>query len=205
VNAFYNARANEIVFPAGILQPPFFDAAADDPVNYGAIGMVIGHEITHGFDDRGRRFDADGNMKDWWTAEDAKRYEARAALVVRQFDAFTGVEGVKVNGKLTLGENISDLGGLKIAYLAMQKALQGAKREPIDGLTAEQRFFISYAQSWRSSVRPEQERLLLQTDSHSPPRFRVRAPLENMPEFARAFACDPAKALRAEADRVNIW
>ena len=205
VNAFYNARANEIVFPAGILQPPFFDAKADDAVNYGAIGMVIGHEITHGFDDRGRRFDAVGNLRDWWTEDDAKRYVARAALVVKQFDAFVGVEGVHVNGKLTLGENISDLGGLKIAYTAMQKALEGTARAPIDGLTPEQRFFISYAQGWRSKMRPEQELIYLKTDGHSPPRFRVRGPLENMPEFARAFSCDVAKTLRADNERVNIW
>ncbi|QJR11404.1 Neutral endopeptidase [Usitatibacter rugosus] len=205
VNAFYNARANEIVFPAGILQPPFFDAKADDAVNYGAIGMVIGHEITHGFDDRGRRFDSIGNLRDWWTADDAKRYEARASMVVKQFDAFVGVEGVHVNGKLTLGENISDLGGLKIAYTAMQKALEGTARAPIDGLTPEQRFFISYAQGWRSKMRPEQELIYLKTDGHSPPRFRVRGPLENMPEFARAFSCDTAKTLRADNERVNIW
>jgi predicted metalloendopeptidase len=205
VNAYYNARLNEIVFPAGILQPPFFDAAADDAANYGAIGMVIGHEITHGFDDRGRRFDAKGNQRDWWTPEDERRYLERAARVERQFSAYEGVEGVKVNGKLTLGENISDLGGLKIAYLALKKALEKNPQGPIEGFTAEQRFFIAYAQSWRSRYRPELERQLLQTDGHSPPRFRVKGPLENMPEFAGAFSCDPAKALRAEADRVNIW
>jgi putative endopeptidase len=205
VNAFYNPRANEIAFPAGILQPPFFDAAADDAVNYGAIGMVIGHEITHGFDDSGRKFDAQGNLKDWWSAEDARRYEERAQRVVKQFDAFEGVEGLKVNGKLTLGENISDLGGLKIAYLALQKALEGKPRTPVDGLSPEQRFFLSYAQSWRSTMRPEQERLFLQTDGHSPPRYRVRGPLENMPEFATAFGCDASRTLRPESERANIW
>ncbi|APV50852.1 hypothetical protein BWI17_14850 [Betaproteobacteria bacterium GR16-43] len=205
VNAFYNSRANEIIFPAGILQPPFFDAKADDAVNYGGIGMVIGHEITHGFDNNGRRFDAKGNLRDWWTAEDQARYLERAARVERQFDGFTGVDGIKVNGKLTLGENISDLGGLKIAYVALQKALEGTPRAPIDGLTPEQRFFASFAQGWRSKARPEQERIYLLTDGHALPRFRVRGTLENLPEFARAFSCDPAKTLRAESERANIW
>jgi predicted metalloendopeptidase len=205
VNAYYNPRLNEIVFPAGILQPPLFDAKADDALNYGGIGMVIGHEITHGFDDRGRRYDARGNLRDWWTPDDERRYLERAKLVEAQFNAYEGVEGMKVNGKLTLGENISDLGGLKMAYLALQKALSGKPRDAIQGFTPDQRFFLSYAQIWRSRYRPEQERLLLLTNSHSPPRFRVQGPLANMPEFARAFACDPAKALRAERERVNIW
>jgi predicted metalloendopeptidase len=205
VNAYYNGRLNEIVFPAGILKPPFFDPMADDAVNYGGIGMVIGHEITHGFDDRGRRFDAKGNLRDWWTSEDARRYIERARRVEEQYNGFVGVEGTRVNGKLTLGENISDLGGLKIAYLALQKA-QGAKpAEPIQGLTADQRFFLSYATIWRSQVRTEQERVYLQTDGHSPPRFRVAGPLANMTEFARAFSCDPVKTLRAEGERVNLW
>jgi putative endopeptidase len=205
VNAYYDARKNEIVFPAGILQPPFFDAKADDALNYGGIGMVIGHEITHGFDDSGRKFDARGNMADWWTAADAKRYEERAARMERQYSQFEGVEGLRVNGKLTLGENISDLGGLKIAYLAMQRALKDKPQGPLDGLSQEQRFFLSYAQTWRNRQRPEQERLYIQTDTHSPPRFRVRGPLANMPEYARAFSCDPAKALLVESERANIW
>jgi predicted metalloendopeptidase len=204
-NAFYNSSGNEIVFPAGILQPPFFDAKADDPANYGAIGMVIGHEITHGFDDRGRRFDAVGNMIDWWTAEDARRYLERAQRVERQYGAFVGVEDIKVNGKLTLGENISDVGGLKIAYLALQKALEGRPRDKVEGLTPEQRFFVSFAQAWRSSYRPEMERLQLRTDAHSPPRFRVAGVLANMPEFAQAFGCDARRALLADGDRANIW
>jgi predicted metalloendopeptidase len=204
-NAFYNRNGNEIVFPAGILQPPFFDPAADDAVNYGAIGAVIGHEITHGFDDGGRRFDAAGNMTDWWTAEDARRYVERAQRVERQYGAFVGVEDIKVNGKLTLGENISDIGGLKIAYLALQKALAGKPREKIDGLTPEQRFFLSFAEAWRSIYRPELERLQLRTDPHSPPRFRVAGVLANMPEFAQAFGCDATHALLSEGDRANIW
>jgi predicted metalloendopeptidase len=203
-NAFYSSQNNEIVFPAGILQPPFFDVKADDAVNYGAIGMIIGHEITHGFDDNGRRFDAQGNLMDWWTAEDARRYGERAQHIERQYSAFVGVEDLKVNGKLTLGENISDVGGLKIAYLALQKALKDAPREKVDGLSAEQRFFLSFAQSWRSTYRTEQERMQLRTDSHSPPRFRVAGAVAHMPEFARAFSCE-ARTLMSESDRVNIW
>jgi predicted metalloendopeptidase len=205
VNAFYNGSGNEIVFPAGILQPPFFDAQADDAVNYGAIGMVIGHEITHGFDDRGRRFDAAGNLRDWWTAADAVRYVERAQRVERQYGAFVGVEDLPVNGKLTLGENISDVGGVKIAYLALRAALRDKPREALDGFTAEQRFFLSFAQAWRTSYRPEMERLQLRTDAHSPPRFRVAGVVANMPEFAQAFACDASRTLLSETERANIW
>jgi predicted metalloendopeptidase len=206
VNAFYNGSGNEIVFPAGILQPPFFDAHADDAVNYGAIGMVIGHEITHGFDDRGRRFDAAGNMRDWWTAADAGRYLERAARVERQYSAFIGVDDMPVNGKLTLGENISDVGGVKIAYLALAKALRDKPHEKtLDGLTPEQRFFLSFAQAWRTRYRPQYERLLLRTDAHSPPRFRVAGVVANMPEFAQAFGCDASHTLLSESARANIW
>jgi putative endopeptidase len=205
VNAFYNGRFNEIVFPAAILQPPFFDARADDAVNYGGIGMVIGHEITHGFDDRGRRFDAKGNLRDWWSAEDARRYLARAQRIERQFAAFRGVDGIAVDGKLTLGENISDLGGLKIAYLGLQKALEGKPRTAVDGFTPEQRFFLSFASVWRSRYRDEYERLLLRTDGHSPPRFRVNGPIAQMPEFARAFSCDPSRTVLAEELRAELW
>ena len=204
-NAFYNRAGNEIVFPAGILQPPFFDAKADDATNYGAIGAIIGHEITHGFDDNGRRFDAVGNMTDWWTEEDARRYVERAQRLERQYGAFVGVEDIKVNGKLTLGENISDVGGLKVAYLALQQALKGTPREKVEGLTPEQRFFVSFAQAWRSSYRIERERLQLRTDPHSPPRFRVAGVLANMPEFAEAFGCDPGRTLLPDGERANIW
>jgi predicted metalloendopeptidase len=205
VNASYNGRANEITFPAGILQPPFFDANADDAVNYGGIGMVIGHEITHGFDDRGRRFDAKGNLTDWWTAEDARRYVERAARVERQYDGYVGVESVNVNGKLTLGENISDIGGAKLSYLALTKALKEHPQGKVEGLTPEQRFFLSFAQIWRSRARVEQERLQLQTDGHSPARFRVLGTISNMPEFARAYSCDASKAILSESERANIW
>lgn len=204
VNAYYDPSKNEIVFPAAILQPPFFDAKADDALNYGGIGMIIGHEITHGFDDRGRKFDAQGNLRDWWTEEDARRYSERAQRIVRQYSAFEA-EGLKVNGELTLGENISDLGGLKIAYLALQKALRDKPQGPIDGLTPEQRFFMSYAIAWRNLTRPEQERMRMMTGQHSLPRFRVRGPIAHMPEFAEAFSCDASKALLAEGERANIW
>ena len=205
VNAQYNGRANEIIFPAGILQPPFFDANADDAVNYGGIGVVIGHEITHGFDDRGRRFDARGNITDWWTAEDARRYLERAGRVVRQYDTYTGVEDVHLNGKLTLGENIADIGGAKISYLALTKALGEHPEAKTAGPTPEQRFFLSLAQIWRNRARVEQERLQLQTDAHSPARFRVLGIIANMPEFARAFGCDASKAILSEGERANIW
>jgi len=202
VNAYYSPSRNEIVFPAGILQTPFFDAQADDAVNYGGIGAVIGHEMTHGFDDQGRQFDADGNLRDWWTSADAKNFQARASLVATQFDTYSPVEGVHVNGKLTLGENIADLGGLKIAYLAFEKAMQGKPRKLIDGFTPEQRFFLAFAQIWRSNARPETLRLRVATDPHSPDRFRVVGPLSNLAEFSQAFPCPDTKPERSQ---VTIW
>jgi len=204
VNAYYDQHLNQIVLPAAILQPPFFDAKADDAVNYGAIGMVIGHEITHGFDDRGRLFDAYGNMRDWWTAQDAKQYTTRADRVVAQYAAFK-VDDIQVNGKLTLSENIADQGGLAIAYAALQKAVAGRKPGLIDGFTPQQRFFLSYAEAWRTKLRPEVERLYLRVDGHSLPRFRVQGPLQQSPEFARAFSCEPSKTLISESQRANIW
>jgi putative endopeptidase len=205
VNAYYEPRTNEIAFPAAILQPPLFDADADDAINYGGIGTVIGHEITHGFDDSGRLYDARGNMTDWWTQEDAARYLERSERIEKQYFGFAGVGGMAVNGKLTLGENIADQGGLKIAYLGLRKALAKSNTGLVDGLSPEQRFFLSYAQVWRSLMRDEQERVLLQTNPHSPSRFRVKGPIAHMPEFAQAFSCDPAKALLAEGARANIW
>jgi len=207
VDAYYNPNFNEIVFPAGILQPPFFDPKADDALNYGAIGSIIGHELTHGFDDQGRQFDADGNLKNWWTAEDEKNYNARAALIDKQYSDYVAIETLHINGKLTMGENIADLGGLKIAYLALQKALEGKSRpEKIDGFTPEQRFFLAFAQSWRRSTRPEMVRQLIVTDPHSPARFRVLGPISNMPEFLMAFGCEGDSSMaRPEALRVKIW
>ena len=207
VDAYYNPNFNEIVFPAGILQPPFFDPKADDAINYGAIGSIIGHELTHGFDDQGRQFDADGNLKNWWTADDEKNYNGRAALIDKQYSDYVPIETLHINGKLTMGENIADLGGLKIAYLALQKALAG-KPTPatIDGFTPEQRFFLAFAQSWRRNTRPEMVRQLIVTDPHSPSRFRVLGPISNMPEFLTAFTCDGENSLaRPEALRVKIW
>ena len=207
VNAYYNPSFNEIVFPAGILQPPYFDPAADDAVNYGAIGAVIGHELTHGFDDQGRQFDAHGNLREWWTAEDAKRFTARAQRVVAQFNGYLAVDTFHVNGALTLGENIADLGGLTVAYYAYEKSLEGKPRPPdIDGFTPEQRLFIGFAQEWRNVTRPESVRLRTLTDPHSPPRWRVNGPLSNMVEFARAFGCKAGDAMvRPDSVRAEVW
>jgi putative endopeptidase len=207
VNAYYQPNRNEIVFPAGILQPPFFDAKADDAVNYGGIGMVIGHELTHGFDDQGRKFDADGNLRDWWTPQDAETYKKRAEEIREQYGRYVPIDDLKINGEQTLGENIADLGGLKISYLAFQKTLKG-KPAPakIDGFTAEQRFFLSYAMLWRAAVRDEFLRRQVRTDFHSPARFRVLGPLYNTPEFFQAFPA-PQDALRSKLNPkpVVIW
>jgi predicted metalloendopeptidase len=206
-NAYYNPTMNEIVFPAGILQPPYFDATADDAVNYGNIGATIGHEMTHGFDDEGLQYDADGNLKSWWTAEDEKAYNLRAELVVKQFDAYEPLPGLHLNGRLTLGENIADLGGLKIAWDAWKLSQKG--KAPVgksEGFTPEQRFFLGYAETWRTLTREESLRLRAVTDPHSPAKFRVNGPLSNLPEFFEAFGCkdgDPMK--RPEKDRPAIW
>jgi putative endopeptidase len=210
VNAEYTPQRNEISFPAGILQPPFFDANADDPVNYGGIGAVIGHEMTHGFDDQGRKYDPQGNLKNWWTTADEKRFEERGKKIVDQFNTYVVVDNLHVNGKLTEGENIADLGGVKIAYVALEKALQrkpaDQRAEKIDGFTPEQRFFLSFAQIWRNNIRPEYARLLIQVDPHSPGKFRGNGPLSNLPEFAHAFQIpDNSPMVRPLAQRVNIW
>ncbi|MEY2407818.1 MAG: putative endopeptidase [Verrucomicrobiota bacterium] len=208
VNAYFNASQNEIVFPAGILQPPFFDLEMDDAVNYGAIGVVIGHEITHGYDDKGRQYDADGNLKDWWTAADAKEFEGRAQKLVDQYNSYEPIPGLKVNGKLTLGENIADLGGVTIAYEALQRALakDPARRKLIDGFTPEQRFFISLAQLWRTNTRDEEARRLVTTDPHSPGQFRAIGPHVNVQEFYDAFGIQPGKPMyRPPELRARIW
>jgi putative endopeptidase len=206
VNASYSPSGNEITFPAGILQPPFFDPAADDAVNYGGIGCVIGHEMTHGFDDQGRQFDKEGNLQDWWTADDAARFKVRADRVADQFDSYVAVGDVHVNGHLTLGENLADLGGIAVAYAALERSLQGKSRTLIDGLTPEQRFFISYAQIWRELTRPENVRTQVATNPHSPGHFRVIGPLSNLPEFARAFGCKPGDAMvRPDSLQARIW
>jgi putative endopeptidase len=207
VNASYSSSLNQIQFPAGILQPPFFDPNADDAVNYGALGAVIGHEMTHGFDDSGRQFDAQGNLRDWWTPEDATKYTAAAQLVVDQFNGFTVVDSVShVNGRQTLGENIADLGGLTVAYYAMEKAMAGKPHTKIDGFTPEQRFFLAWAQVWRGLNRPEQALQALKSDAHSPGKWRVNGPLSNMPEFKKAFSCkDGDPMVRPDSLRARIW
>ena len=206
VNAYYNSSMNEIVFPAGILQPPFYDPKADDAVNYGGIGAVIGHEMTHGFDDQGRKSDASGNLRDWWTKEDGEKFMAKAAVVGKQFDAFSPMDSVHVNGNLTMGENLADLGGLTIAHQAFQKTAQAKAGKSIDGFTPEQRFFLGYAQIWRSNQRPEAMRQQIMTDPHSPGQYRTNGPLQNMPEFHAAFGCkDGDKMVRSTADRAKIW
>ena len=207
VNAYYSPSMNEIVFPAGILQPPFFDPKADDASNYGGIGAVIGHEMTHGFDDSGRQFDADGNLKDWWTPEDAKRFTERSTALANQYSAYVAIDDLHVNGKLTMGENIADLGGLTVAYLALEKTLAGKPRPAlIDGFTPEQRFFLAFGQIWRSKLTPERVRLLVQTDPHSPNRWRVFGPLANTPAFREAFGSGgTTDASTAGASIIRIW
>jgi len=206
VDAYNNPTMNEIVFPAAILQPPFFDPKADDAVNYGGIGAVIGHEMTHSYDDEGRKFGPDGNLKDWWTPESLARFKLLAAGIVKQFDGYVAVDDLHVNGNLTQGENIADLGGVKLAYTALEKELGNGPREKIDGFTPEQRFFLGWATVWRTNQRPETIRLQILTNPHSPPPFRVNGPLSNLPEFAQAFDV-PAGApmVRPEAERVVIW
>jgi putative endopeptidase len=208
VNAYFNPSQNEIVFPAGILQPPFFDVEMDDAVNYGAIGVVIGHEITHGYDDQGRKYDADGNLYDWWTDADAKDFEARAQKVVDQYNAYEALPGLHVNGKLTLGENIADLGGCSIAYEALQRALakDPAKRKKIDGFTPEQRFYLSFSQVWRINCREAEIRRLITVDPHSPGQFRGIGAHVNVQEFYDAFGIKAGAPMwRPPELRAKIW
>ena len=207
VNAYYNPSTNEITFPAGIMQPPFFNPKADDAVNYGGMGGAIGHEITHGFDDEGRQFDAQGNLSGWWTDADTEEFNRRADVVRNQFDGYVAVDSLHVNGKLTLGENIADLGGLLISHGAYRRSLAG-KPEPkrIDGFTGDQRFFLAWAQIWRAKARPEFTRLMVNVDPHAPPKFRTNGPLSNIPAFARAFGCRPGDPMvRPENERAQIW
>jgi predicted metalloendopeptidase len=205
VNAYYNASRNEIVFPAGILEPPFFDAKADDAVNYGGIGAVIGHEMTHGFDDQGRKFDAQGNLKNWWTPEDLKNYQERATCVEKEFDGYIVESDLHQNGKLVLGESIADLGGLMIAYKAFQKSLEGNPRPAnIDGFTPEQRLFLNWSRVWATNGRPEFERLMTNTNPHPLGRFRAIGAPSNIPEFAKAFSCNAGDPMVRE-QRCVIW
>ncbi|MCX7008538.1 MAG: M13 family metallopeptidase, partial [Kiritimatiellaeota bacterium] len=208
VNAYFNPQQNEIVFPAGILQPPFFDLTADDAVNYGAIGAVIGHEITHGYDDQGRKFDAEGNLNDWWTADDAKAFETRAQRVVEEYEAFEILPGLHVNGRLTLGENLADIGGVNIAYEALQRVLANhpEKRKTREGLTPEQRFFVAYAQIWRINIRPTEAQRFATIDPHSPGQFRAYGPLLHVPEFYEAFGIPPGSPMWLPPEkRAVIW
>ncbi|MDQ1636882.1 MAG: putative endopeptidase [Pyrinomonadaceae bacterium] len=206
VNAYYNPSINEIVFPAGILQPPFYDPKADDAFNYGGIGVVIGHEMTHGFDDTGARFDANGNLAMWWTPDDFKKFKERTDCVVKQFDGYEVEPGLNQNGKLVVGESVADLGGLAVAYAAYQKSLNGKPGRVIAGFTPEQRFFLGYAQIWAQNIRPEAARLRVATDPHPLGRFRVNGPLSNMELFATAFQCKAGDQMVRPADkRCQIW
>jgi putative endopeptidase len=208
VNAYYNPGMNEIVFPAAILQPPFFDLEADDAVNYGAIGAVIGHEIGHGFDDQGSRYDGDGRLSNWWSDSDRSEFEKRTKSLIEQYDALSPEEtpDAKVNGSLTIGENIGDLGGATIAYKAYLRSLGGKEAPIIDGIKGVMRFFIGYAQVWRSKIRPEAMRVRLATDPHSPAEFRCNQIVKNLDQFAEAFEVKPGDRLYLDPkERVRIW
>jgi putative endopeptidase len=206
ISGTYSQLRNLLTYPAAKFQPPFFAPEADDAVNYGALGSTIGHEVSHAFDDQGRQYDPQGNLRDWWTAEDAVRFNARAARLVAQYDGYVAVDTVHVNGRLTLGENIADLGGVTLSYYALQRALRGKPRTPIDGLTPEQRFFISWAQNWRENATDAALRTKVRTDPHSPSRWRAIGPLSNLPEFARAFGCRPGDPMvRPDSVRVELW
>jgi putative endopeptidase len=204
VNAYYNSTMNEIVFPAGILQPPFFDPKADDAVNYGGMGAGIGHEITHGFDDSGSQFDGRGNLRDWWSKQDRKNFDERASCVQQQFDGYEVEPGLHENGKLVLGESIADLGGLAISYAAYEKSIEGKRPQTLDGFAPEQRFFLGWAQVWGANLRPEFARLLANSNPHPVPKFRVNGPLSNMELFARAFGCKKGDAMVREK-ACKIW
>jgi predicted metalloendopeptidase len=206
INAYYNPEMNEIVFPAAILQAPFFNADADDAVNYGAIGGVIGHEISHGFDDQGAQYDGDGNLRDWWTASDHKNFAAKTKMLVDQYNEFSPLPGYHVNGELTLGENIADNSGIAIAYKAYKLSLKGKKAPVIDGLTGDQRFYMGFAQVWRMKMREAQQIVQIKTDPHSPGQFRANGPMRNQPGFYDAFDVKPGdKMYLAPKDRVIMW
>ncbi|HKV91050.1 MAG TPA: M13 family metallopeptidase [Candidatus Angelobacter sp.] len=207
VNAYYSGSHNEIVFPAGILQPPFFDRQMDDAINMGGIGLVIGHELTHGFDDQGRKFDPKGNLRDWWTAEDGKEFEQRVGCVADEYSSFTAVDDLKLNGRLTLGENTADNGGARIALMALHDLMAQAKEDPnkkIDGFTPDQRFFLGFGRVWCQNTAPEFARMLVRVDPHSPGRWRVNGVVRNMPEFQKAFGCKPGQPMAPE-NACRVW
>jgi len=195
---------NDINFPAGILQPPFYSNNADDAVNYGAIGAVEGHELTHGFDDEGRQFDAHGNLRDWWTPADAKAFEERADCFVKEYSSFIAIDDLHLNGKLTLGENTADNGGLRLAFMALMDSLKGKEPPRIDGFTAVQRLFLGWGQIWCEARRPEVDRMLVTVDPHSPGKFRVNGVVSNMPEFQQAFGCKIGQPM-VRAPRCRVW
>jgi putative endopeptidase len=204
VNAYYDPQENDVNFPAGILQPPFWDNKMDDAVNYGAIGSVIGHELTHGFDDQGRRYDAKGNLRDWWTAQDAKNFQERADCLVKQYGSYSAVDDVKLNGKLTLGENTADNGGVRLAYMALMDSLKGKEPAPIDGFTAQQRFFLAWAQIWCENISPENSRQRAQVDPHSPGKDRVNGVVSNMEQFRQAFSCKAGQPM-SPVHSCRVW
>jgi len=195
---------NNINFPAGILQPPFYDNKIDDAVNYGGIGAVIGHELTHGFDDQGRQFDAKGDLTDWWTETDGKEFEKRAGCIEKEYGSFVVSGDLKLNGKLTEGENVADNGGLRLAHMALMDVLGGKQPAKIDGLTADQRFFLGFAQIWCTNMRDEAMRLRAQTDPHSLPQYRVNGTVSNMPEFQKAFSCKVGQPMVRE-NACRVW
>ena len=206
VNAYYNATLNEIVFPAGILQFPFFDANADDAVNYGGIGAVIGHEMSHGFDDNGSKYDADGTLRNWWTEEDRTKFDAKTKELGKQFDGYTIQDTIHVNGKLTMGENIGDLGGLNVAFEAFKMTEQGKSSKKIDGFTPDQRFFLGWAQVWRGSILPQTASQLILTDNHSPSQFRAIGAPVNIDAWYKAFKVKPDNKLyKKPEERIRIW
>jgi endothelin-converting enzyme/putative endopeptidase len=206
VNAYYSGARNEIVFPAGILQPPFFDKSMDDAINFGAIGAVIGHELTHGFDDQGRKFDPQGNLRDWWTEADGKEFEKRASCIADEYAGFTAIDDLKLNGRLTLGENTADNGGARISLMALKGMLAetGKTDEKIDGYTPEQRFFLGFGRVWCEQRRPEYSRTLVSVDPHSPGRFRVNGVMQNMPEFQQAWGCKAGQTMVKE-NACRVW
>ena len=206
VNAYYNPTLNEIVFPAAILQPPFFDMAADDATNYGAIGAVIGHEISHGFDDQGSQFDGDGMLRNWWTEADRKAFDEVGAKLVAQYEGYEPLPGQRLNGKLTLGENIADLSGLQIAYKAYLRSLGGKPAPEIAGYSGVQRFFLGWSQAWREKARDERKLQLLNMDPHSPPEFRANGAAVNHDGFHDAFGTQPGdKMFKPKDERIRIW
>jgi putative endopeptidase len=209
VNAYYDPTQNNINFPAGILQPPFYSNKADDAVNYGGIGAVIGHDLTHAFDDEGRQFDANGNLRDWWQKQDEERFQKLADCIDEEYSSFQPIQGVRIRGKLTLGEKTADNGGLRLAYLALMDSLgphTGVDVAKTDGYTTQQRFFISFGQVWCENQRPESERMQLQTNPHSPPKYRVNGTVKNMDAFSEAWGCKPDQSMFAAPGKAcRVW